>query len=45
MDSTVPRFLERHFPERIPPTERKSEPPEMCRVLQEQAEGESVSVS
>jgi hypothetical protein len=26
MDNTVPRLLERHFPERIPPTERKSRP-------------------
>jgi 7-cyano-7-deazaguanine synthase in queuosine biosynthesis len=26
MKNTMPRFLERHFPERIPLTERKSRP-------------------
>jgi hypothetical protein len=31
--TTVPRFLEIHFPERIPPTERKSRPTKRCVVL------------
>ena len=28
----VPRLLERHFPERIPPTERKARPTKRCVV-------------
>jgi hypothetical protein len=28
----MPRLLERHFPERIPPTERKSRPTKRCVV-------------
>lgn len=31
-DKNVPRLLERHFPERIPPTEKKARPTKRCVV-------------
>ena len=31
-DKTVPRLVERHFPERIPPTEKKTRPTKRCVV-------------
>ena len=31
-DINVPRLLERHFPERIPPTEKKARPTKRCVV-------------
>ncbi|XP_021918752.1 piggyBac transposable element-derived protein 4-like [Zootermopsis nevadensis] len=35
-DKTVPRLIERHFPERIPPTEKKSRPTKRCVVCYKQ---------
>jgi hypothetical protein len=32
MDNTVPRFLERHFPERVPPNARKLGATKKCVV-------------
>ena len=45
-DKNVPRLVERHFPERIPPTEKKGQAnKEVCSVLQkQQKEGDSVLV-
>ena len=45
-DKNVPRLLERRFPERTPPTEKKGEVnKEVCSVLQkQQKEGNSVLV-
>jgi len=31
-DKNVPRLLDRHFPERIPPTEKKASPTKRCVV-------------
>ena len=31
-DKNVPRLVERHFPERIPPTEKKARPSKRCVV-------------
>ena len=31
-DKIVPRLIERHFPERIPPTEKKARPTKRCVV-------------
>ena len=31
-DKNVPRLLERHFPERLPPIEEKARPSKMCVV-------------
>ena len=31
-DKNVPRLVERHFPERIPPTEKKARPTRRCVV-------------
>ena len=31
-DKNVPRLLERHFPDRIPPTEKKARPTKRCVV-------------
>jgi hypothetical protein len=31
-DETVPHLIERHFPERIPPTEKKAKPTKRCVV-------------
>jgi hypothetical protein len=42
MDNTVPRLLERHFPERIPPTERKSIPTKRCVVCYNNKRKETV---
>jgi len=42
-DKNVPRLLERHFPERIPPTEKRPGQQKVCSVLQKQLkEGNSV---
>jgi hypothetical protein len=38
-DNRVPRLLERHFPERIPPTERKSRPTRRCAVCYKSNKG------
>jgi len=36
-DKNVPQLVERHFPERIPPTEKKGQAnKEVCSVLQKQ---------
>ena len=35
-DKNVPRLLERHFPGRIPLTEKKARPTKRCVVLQKQ---------
>jgi hypothetical protein len=35
-DKTVPRLTERHFPERIPSTEKKSRPTKHCVVFYKQ---------
>jgi len=36
-DKNVPRLVERHFPERIPPTEKKGQAiKDVCSVLQKQ---------
>jgi hypothetical protein len=45
-DKNVPRLVERHFAERIPPTEKKGQAnKEVCSVLQkQQKEGDSVLV-
>jgi hypothetical protein len=42
MDNTVPRFLEKHTPERIPPTERKSRPMRRCAVCYKNKRKETV---
>jgi len=33
-DKNLPRHLERHFPERVPPTEKQARPTKRCVVLQ-----------
>jgi hypothetical protein len=38
-DNTVSRLLERHFPDRIPPTERKSRPTKRCVVCYKKTRG------
>jgi len=38
-DKNVPRLLERHFPERIPPTEKKARPTKRCVVCYKTIEG------
>jgi len=38
-DKNVPRLLERHFPERIPPTETKARPTSRCVVCYKKIEG------
>jgi len=44
-DKNVPRLLERHFPEKIPPTEKVQANKEVCNMLQNQwKEGGSVLV-
>jgi hypothetical protein len=46
-DKNVPRLVERHFPERIPPTEKKARPKERCVVCYKnnrRKEGDSVLV-
>jgi hypothetical protein len=35
-EKTVPRLIERHFPGRIPPTEKKSQPTKHCVVCYKQ---------
>jgi hypothetical protein len=41
----VPRLIERHFPENIPPTEKDQANKEVCSVLQkQQKEGDSILV-
>jgi hypothetical protein len=42
INSTVPRFLERHFLERIPPTERKSGPTKRCVLCYKNKQKETV---
>jgi hypothetical protein len=45
-DKTAPRLIERHFPVRIPPTVKKSQPTKHCVVLQAgQEKGDSILVS
>ena len=38
-DKNVPRLLKRHFPERIPPTEKKATPTKRCVVCYKKIEG------
>jgi hypothetical protein len=35
-NKTVPRLIKRHFPERIPPTEKKAKPTKRCAVCYKQ---------
>jgi hypothetical protein len=41
-DNTLQRLLERHFPKRIPPTERKSVPTKKCVVCYKNNKKETV---